>query len=130
MGSNLSTLSKSRLQGPFLRNLFFYKKSKLAFGWKHITNKPLLFIYCSRSSKFTFFNGFSTKKCKIFNALKFSCYTSIHSPPKKSLQNCTHNLNFEVYLQLFMLCDMNFFNTNILYMFKFVNVCWIYFLIN
>jgi hypothetical protein len=25
-----------------------------------------------------------------------------HSPPKKSLQNSTHNLNFEIYLQIFI----------------------------
>ncbi len=46
------------------------------------------------------------------------------SPPKKSLQNSTHNLNFEVYLQFFILYDMVFFKTNIFHMFKFVNLCW------
>jgi hypothetical protein len=33
------------------------------------------------------------------------------SPPKNSLQNSTHNLNFEIYLQIFILCDMYFFLT-------------------
>jgi len=50
------------------------------------------------------------------------------SPPRNSLQNSTHNLSFEVYLQIFILYDMYFFNTNILHMFKFVNVFWSFFL--
>jgi hypothetical protein len=47
-----------------------------------------------------------------------------HSPPKNSLQKSTHNLNFEIYLQFFILCDAYFFDINILHMFKFLNVCW------
>jgi len=47
-----------------------------------------------------------------------------HSPQKNSLQNSTHNFSFEIYLQIFILCDI-YFDTNILHMFKFVNVCWI-----
>jgi hypothetical protein len=50
-----------------------------------------------------------------------------HSPRKNSLQNSTHNFSFEVYLQFFILYDMYFFDTNILHMFKFVNVYWIFF---
>ncbi len=50
-----------------------------------------------------------------------------HSPTKSSLQNSTHNLSFEIYLQFFVLCDMYFSNTNILHMFKFVNVSWNFF---
>ncbi len=50
-----------------------------------------------------------------------------HSTPKKSLQNFTHNLSFEVYLQFFILYDMYFFNTNIFHMFKFLNVSWRFF---
>jgi hypothetical protein len=47
-----------------------------------------------------------------------------HSPPKNSLQKSTHTFSYEVYLQIFILCDMYFFNTNIFHMFKFVNVYW------
>jgi hypothetical protein len=50
-----------------------------------------------------------------------------HSPPKKLLQNSIHNLSFEVYLQLFILCDVYFFDTNIFHMLKFVNIFWILF---
>jgi hypothetical protein len=50
-----------------------------------------------------------------------------HSPQKKSLENFTHNFSFEVYLK-FPYSMMHLFNTNILHMFKFVNVCWIFFL--
>jgi hypothetical protein len=46
-----------------------------------------------------------------------------HSPPKKSLQNSIDNLNFEVYLEFFMFCDVYFSNTNILHMSKFANFC-------
>jgi hypothetical protein len=51
-----------------------------------------------------------------------------HSTPKNSLQNSTYEFNYEVYLQIFILCDMYFFNTNIFHMFKFVNVYWSLFL--
>jgi hypothetical protein len=55
----------------------------------------------------------------VFNLVDVHQY---HSPPKKSLQNSTHNLSFEVYLQFFILCDMYFFDTNIFHMFKFVDI--------
>jgi hypothetical protein len=50
------------------------------------------------------------------------------SPTKTLLQNSTHNLSFEVYLQFFILYDLYFFYTNIFHMVKFVNICWIFFL--
>ncbi len=50
-----------------------------------------------------------------------------HSTPKKSLQNSTHNFNSEIYLQFFILGNVYFFDTNILHMFKFVNVYWSFF---
>jgi hypothetical protein len=71
---------------------------------------------------------FSTKNCKLLNVLNLVNVHQYHSPPKNSLQNSTHNLSFEVYLQNFIFCDMYFFDTNILHTFKFVNVCWIFFL--
>jgi hypothetical protein len=49
-----------------------------------------------------------------------------YSPQKNSLQNSTHNLSFEVYLQIFILYDVKF-DTNILHIFKFINVCGIFF---
>ncbi len=45
---------------------------------------------------------------------------------KKFPKNSIHNLSFEVYIQIFKLCDMYYFVTNILYMFKIFNVCWIF----
>jgi hypothetical protein len=67
--------------------MFFYQKKKFIL--------QLLFKKCKKSP---FFNGFSTKKCKFFNGLKFSGIHQYHSLSKYSLQNFTHNLNFEVYL--------------------------------
>jgi hypothetical protein len=84
----------------------------------------LLLKKCKKSP---FFNGFSTKNVNFSMVLNLVGIHQYHSPPKNSLQNSTNNLNFEVYLQFFILCDVNFFNTNIFYMFKFVNVYWSFF---
>jgi hypothetical protein len=51
-----------------------------------------------------------------------------HSPPNNSLQNSTHNIYFEIYLQFFIFYDVYLFDTNIFHMFKFVNVCQSFFL--
>jgi hypothetical protein len=34
-----------------------------------------------------------------------------HSPQKHSVQNSIHNLNFEIYLQFYILCDVFYFDT-------------------
>jgi len=101
---------------PFIKIMFFPIKEFIMH---------LLFKKCKKTH---FLNGFSTKICKILNVLNLINVRQYHSPPKDSLQNSTHNLSFEIYLQIFILCDMYFFNTNILHMFKFVNVCWSFFL--
>jgi hypothetical protein len=46
-----------------------------------------------------------------------------YSSQKKLLQNSTHNLSFEVCLQFSYFVTYFLFNTNIVNMFKFVNVC-------
>jgi hypothetical protein len=55
----------------------------------------------------------------VFNLFYIHQY---HSTPKKSLQNFTHSLNFEIYLQFFIIGNVYFFDTNKLHMFKFVNL--------
>ncbi len=86
----------------------------------------LLLKKCEKKKHFLI--GFSTKNCKLLNVLHLVNVHQYHSPPKTSLQNSTHNLSFEVYLQFFILCDMYFFDTNIPYTFKFANVCSSFFL--
>ncbi len=52
-------------------------------------------------------NGFSTKNFKLLNGPKFNFNVyQYHSPQKHSLQNSTHNLNFEIYFQFFIVCDV------------------------
>jgi hypothetical protein len=48
-----------------------------------------------------------------------------HTPKTISPKNSTHNPSFEVYIQIFKLCDGYYFVTNIFHTFKFFNVCWI-----
>jgi hypothetical protein len=67
--------------------------------------------------------AFQPKNVNFSMVLNLVDINQYHSPPKKSLQNFTYNLNFELYLQFFILCDVYFFDTNIFYMFKFVKVC-------
>jgi hypothetical protein len=49
-----------------------------------------------------------------------------HSPQRHSLQNSTHNLSFEVYLQISILCDAFIQHKYILYVQ--VCKCWLDFL--
>jgi hypothetical protein len=46
-----------------------------------------------------------------------------HTPLKNAPENSIHNPSFEVYIQIFKLCDEYYFVTNILHTFKFFNVC-------
>jgi hypothetical protein len=55
-----------------------------------------------------FLHEFSTKNCKLLNGLNLVNVHQYHSSPKNSLQNSTHNLNFEVYLQFFIFYDVYF----------------------
>jgi hypothetical protein len=48
-----------------------------------------------------FLNGFSTKFFKLLDLVDVYQY---HSPQK--LQNSTRNFNFQVYLKIFILCDI------------------------
>jgi hypothetical protein len=84
-----------------------------------------LFKKCKKTH---FLNGLLTKNYKLLNVLNLPYVHQYHSPPKNSLRNSTHNLSFEIYLQFFILCDMYFFDTNIFHTFKFVDVCWNFFL--
>jgi hypothetical protein len=40
-----------------------------------------------------------------------------HSPQKHSVQNSIHNLNFEIHLQFYILCDVFIFTQFIFHMF-------------
>jgi hypothetical protein len=51
-------------------------------------------------------------------------YINIIHHKKNALENSNHNLNFEVYIQIFKLCDEYYFINNIIHMFKFFNDCW------
>jgi hypothetical protein len=67
---------------------------------------------------------FQPKLIKLLMVLNLVYVHQYHLPSENSLQNSTHNLSFEVYLQFFILCDVYFFDTNTFQMFKFVNVFW------
>ncbi len=50
-------------------------------------------------------------------------YINIIHHKKNSPMSSIHNLRFEVYIQIFKLCDEYYFVTNIFDTFKFFNVC-------
>ncbi len=79
------------------------------------------------SAKNTFLMNFQLKLINFEMVLNLVDVHRYHLPTKNSLQNSTHNLSFEIYLQCFVFCDVDFFNTNLLHMFKFENVCWSFF---
>jgi hypothetical protein len=47
-----------------------------------------------------------------------------HVYQKNSTNNSTHDFSFEIYMQIFKLCDAYYFVTNIFQRFKIFNVCW------
>jgi len=53
-------------------------------------------------------------------------YINIIHHKKNSPKNAIHNPSFEVYIQIFKLCNEYYFVTNIFHKLKFVNVCWIF----
>jgi hypothetical protein len=76
--------------------------------------KNILCIYCSKSAKRHFF----WMDFQLLNGLDLVYVYHYHSPQKKSLQNSTHNFNFEIYLQFFILHDV-FFSTQIYFICSF-----------
>jgi len=52
--------------------------------------------------------------------LNFVDVYQYHLPPKNSLLNSTHNFNFEIYLQFFILCDVYIFQQKYI---SYVQVC-------
>ncbi len=62
---------------------------------------------------------------KIFNfqiVLDLINVNQYHTPLKISPKNSIQNTSFEVYIQIFKLCDKYYFVTNILHTFKVFNV--------
>jgi len=51
-------------------------------------------------------------------------YINIIHHKKKSPKNSIGNPSFEVYIQIFKLCDKYYLVANIFHMLKFFNVCW------
>ncbi len=87
------------MQCPFIKSPFFFKV--MVFSQKE---KFIMHLLLKKWKKTHFFNAFSTKNVKLLSCLKFSSIS--FTTKKNSLQNSTHNLNFEIYFQFFILCDI------------------------
>jgi hypothetical protein len=65
-------------------------------------------LLLKKCQKTHFLNGFSTRFFQLLNGLDLVDVYHYHSPQKNSLQNSTHNFNFDIYLQFFILHDVFF----------------------
>ncbi len=103
------------VKSPFLSGDHFFPEKKFIM--------PFLFKNAKKSH---FLNGFSTNSSKLLNGLTFNAcilksFTTKHSP-----KNSTHTPVFQIYMQIFKLCDKYYFVTNIFHMFTFFNIFWIF----
>jgi hypothetical protein len=78
--------------------------------------KRLLCIYCSKNEKKAFLEWiFNKKNLKFKMLLDFIYVYQYHSSKKKLAKNSTNNLSFEIYMQIFKLCDIHYFVRNIVF---------------
>jgi hypothetical protein len=101
------------------------KSPPLWYGSGFPKNKVIIMhSLLNKCKKTHVLNGISSRAFEIFNFFfNLIVVYQYHTSLKISLKNSIHNLNFEIYIQIFKLCDEYYFVTNILHMFKLLIVC-------